>query len=136
MTEKRAHAELATKYFADSELKCWQWNTDVARWELIQYPYWHMHRIYHVGYRPPTSPPKRKVTLAGITFHAPETKALEPGTRYWFPDTVALAFKTSTNSWKDDDFDKHLLARGFVHLNQEDAFLHAEALIKVNKELK
>ena len=99
-------------------------------------PRWYEKLAYHVGHEKPTAPPKRKVTLAGITFNAPETKAPEPGTRYWYPDTVAVSAKIFHNYWKNNEFDRHLLERGFVHLNRGDAELHAEALIKLSRGLK
>ena len=132
----RAHAEMAARFMADSSLKCWAWAVDARVWVENERPRWYGNLVYHVGHEKPTAPPKHKVTLAGITFNAPETKAPEPGTRYWYPDTVAVSVKTFHIYWKNSKLDRHLLERGFVHLDRGDAELHAEAQIKLNKELK
>ena len=136
MTEKRPHAELAIKFYSDTKMKCWMWREDSQRWLDIGKPVWNAARIYEVSETKPTQPPKKRVTLAGITFDAPETKAPEPGTRYWYPDTISISVKTYTNCWGDSEFDRHLLERGFVHLKKEYAELHSKALIKLSKELK
>ena len=132
----RAHAELAIKFYSDSKMDCWSWKETEQQWYLVAAPSWYVNEIYEVCEHRPKHPPKKRVTLAGITFNAPETKAPEPGTRYWYPDTVAVSVKSFNNCWKDSEFDRHLLERGSVHLNKGDAELHAEALIKLNRELK
>ena len=139
MTEKRPHAELAAKYFADSELKCWVWVKPVDEngfWEKVDMPKWSPSEIYEVGEFKPTHTPKRKVTLAGITFNAPESVAPEVNTRYWIPQPETVGAGACECRWTCSEFSRECLKNGFVHLKEEDAKLHAEALIKLSKELK
>lgn len=139
MTEKRAHADLAAKYFSDSELKCWVWVKPVYEngfWEKVDMPKWSPSEIYEVSETKPTYKPKKRVTLAGITFNAPETEAPELNTQYWIPNPISILYTTYECRWQHGEFGMECLKRGFVHLNEEDARLHTEALIKLSKELK
>ena len=129
----RAHAEMAARFMADDSLNCWQWDSSAARWELRQHPYWHKDLIFHVGHEKPTAPPKRKVTIAGITFDAPETDELALGAEYWL---VQLGTKSAClQLWNDDQYDHRWLANGLIHLDMENASLHAEALRELNRQM-
>ena len=132
----RAHAEMAARFMADSSLKCWAWAVDARRWVENERPRWYENLVYHVGHKKPTAPPKRRVTMAGITFNAQESVAPEPKTRYYVPQPIAMVNTSHINYWTNSQFDRHLLERGVVHLDREDAKLHAEALIILSKELK
>ena len=132
----RAHAELAIKFYSDSKMKCWYWHTDSQTWFDAVKPRWHESGIYEVSEQKPAHTPKKRVTLAGIEFNAPESVEPAPSTCYWFPYTVAVSVKTFACTWKGSELDRHLLERGLIHLEKEDAELHAEALIKLNKGLK
>lgn len=123
----RAHAELAAKYMADDSLKCWLWDSSEALWDWCQHPLWNAHLIYHVGHEAPTEPPKRRVTIAGITFDAPETEAPEVGTKYWLED-VEL-------TWSGEQVEQRWLANGLIHLDAESARLHYKALRELNRQL-
>lgn len=79
----RAHSELAARFMADSSLKCWAWMPSEKLWAENVCPTWHYNVAYHVGHEKPTAPPKRKVTIAGIAFDAPETEAPKVGAKYW-----------------------------------------------------
>lgn len=136
MTEKRAHADLAIKFYSDTNMKCWRWSEDFQEWLYIDTPHFTDDRIYEVSETKPTYIPKKRVTLAGITFNAPESVAPEPNTRYWIPQPVAVAARACESYWVCSEFGREYLENGFVHLNEEDARLHAEALIKLSKELK
>lgn len=129
----RAHAELASRYMADDSLKCWLWNGD--EWELAASPMWYAESIYHVGHETPTAPPKRKVTMAGITFDAPESVKPRPHTKYWAPIMLSAPIKTFSKPWRDSEFDRKALESGLVHLKEEDAELHAEALRELNRQM-
>ena len=127
----RAHAEMAARFMADSSLKCWAWVPSTKLWVENERPIWLDNLIYHVGHEKPTAPPKRKVTIAGITFDAPETDELAQKTEYWLVrfGEVFLQF------WDDDSFDKRWLGNGLVHLDEENARLHAQALLELNRQL-
>ena len=92
---------------------------------------WDAESIYHVGHEKPTAPPKRKVTMAGITFDAPETEAPARKTEYW----LVHCGEVFRQRWDDDSFDNQWLGRGLVHINNESARLHAQALNKLNRQL-
>lgn len=127
----RVHAELAARYMTDDSLKCWLWNGD--EWELAASPMWYAESIYHVGHEKPTAPPKRKVTIAGITFDAPETEAPKVGTKYWVVKFVTTS--ACLQRWNDDPYDHRWLANGLIHLDEENAILHAQALRELNRQL-
>ena len=131
MTEKRAHAELAIKFYSDSKMKCWYWNEKSQTWLLAANPGWFDGKIYEVSETKPTRTPKRKVTMAGITFDAPETEAPARKTGYW----LAQCGDVFHQRWNDAPLDKQWLGRGLIHLDEENARLHAEALRKLNRQL-
>lgn len=123
----RAHAEMAARFMADSSLKCWVWGVTSKCWLEHRAPEWHAHLSYHVGHEAPTEPPKRKVTMAGITFDAPETEAPKVGAKYWLED-VEL-------TWSGDQVEHRWLANGLIHLDRENARLHAQARRELNRQL-
>ena len=129
----RAHAELAARFMADGSLKCWMWKQDKKLWVENERPTWHDGLAYHVGHEKPTAPPKRKVTIAGITFDAPETDELALGAEYWLVKFCTPG--ASLQRWNDDQYDHRWLANGLIHLDEENANLHAQALRKLNQEL-
>ena len=116
---------------ADSSLKCWLWTGD--EWALAAWPTWYTESIYHVGHESPTAPPKRKITIAGITFDAPETEAPKVGTKYWLVQLGTT--DASLQRWNDDPYDHRWLAGGLIHLDVENANLHFQALRKLNRQL-
>ena len=127
----RAHADLAIKFYSDSKMKCWYWNEKSQTWVDVGKPGWENCEIYEVSEHRPTHKPKKRVTIAGITFDAPETEALELRTEYW----LVRPGETFSQRWNDDSFDHRWLANGMVHLDKENARLHAQALNKLNRQL-
>ena len=123
----RAHAELAARFMEDDSLKCWIWNSHEKRWVENECPLWNYNGAYHVGREKPTAPPKRKVTMAGITFDAPETEAPKVGTKYWLED-VEL-------TWSGEQVEQRWLANRLIHLDRENARLHAQARRELNRLL-
>ena len=132
----RAHADLAIKFYSDSKMKCWYWHTDSQTWFDAVKPRWYESEIYEVSEQKPAHTPKKQVTLAGITFNAPESVEPELNAIYWVPHVLSSAVTTFACTWKGSTFDKNALKRGFVHFGKEDAKLHAEAHIKLSQELK
>ena len=128
-TTPRPHADMASRYMADDSLKCWLWNGD--EWALAAVPMWYAETIYHVGHESPTAPPKRKVTMAGITFDAPETEAPKVGATYWVAD-IDLA---DHFEWRGLQIEWQWLTAGLVHDSYEAASLHGQALNKLNRQL-
>ena len=127
----RAHAELAARFMADSSLKCWMWMLSGTFWLEQKHPNWHEGLIYHVGREKPTAPPKRKITMAGITFDAPETEAPKVGAKCWVVD-VESAYHFE---WGGGPAEQQWLAAGQVQLDEENARLHALALRELNRQL-
>lgn len=125
----RLHAEMASRYMADDSLKCWLWNGN--EWAFAAVPMWFAESIYHVGHKKPTAPPKRKVTMAGITFDAPETEAPKVGMKYWLIDID----RANSMVWSGSPVEQRWLAAGLAHLDYENARLHTQALIKLNRQL-
>lgn len=136
MTEKRPHADLVIKYYSDPKMNCWYWDDAKHEWCLSLSPCWYGSVTYEVSEHRPTHVPKEQVILADITFNAPESVKPALGTVYWVPTPLSASFMALYKKWADDEFDRHALERGFVHLNKEDAELHAEAHIKLSQALK
>ena len=122
----RAHADLAIKFYSDTKMKCWRWYWD-GSWEDITRPNWHEDDIYEVCEHKPTHKPKKRVTIAGITFNAPETEAPKLGAKYWL-EGVEL-------TWSGEQVEQRWLANGLIHLDMENARLHAEALRELNRQM-
>ena len=129
----RAHAEMAARFMTDGSLKCWLWMPSAKLWVEEERPNWHEDMTHHVGHEAPTKPPKRKVTMAGITFDAPETEAPKVGAEYWLAQFGASG--ASLQRWNDDPYDHRWLANGLVHLDEENAILHFQALRELNRQL-
>lgn len=123
----RAHAEMAARFMADDSLKCWVWVPAAELWVESERPNWQENLVFHVGHEAPTEPPKRKVTMAGITFDAPETEAPKVGTKYWLED-VEL-------TWSGEQVEQRWLANRLIHLDAENARLHAQARRELNRLL-
>ncbi len=74
------------------------------------------------------TPKRRTITINGIDVPAPEVVAPADNTEYWWPDLFAEQ-GFSSSCWYSDDYDNRALARGLVHLTEEAAIKHAEALL-------
>ena len=130
----RAHADLAIKFYSDSKMKCWYWSEKSQTWVVVGKPGWEACEIYEVSeYRPPHKP-KKRVTIAGITFDAPETEAPIAYSEFW---TFSEAGSRSVwkSIWVNAETDFKRLRNGLVHTTQEAAALHSEALVKLNRQL-
>ena len=70
------------------------------------------------------------INVNGIEVPKPESKALEYGKLYWF---VNLTDKDLVNRkrWTDNDNDHLYLKRQLIHLTQEAALLHANAILSI-----
>ena len=133
-TTPRPHAEMAARYMSDDSLKCFAWNEPYKQWCTVDEPCWQGHLTYHVGHEAPTAPPKRQITVAGITFDEPETEAPIAYSEFW-------TFSASGTQcvwkmiWVNAESDFERLRNGLVHTTQEAAALHSEALVKLNRQL-
>ena len=127
----RKHAELAARYMADDSLKCWCWSGNTKSWFLNISPAWLDECFYYVGHEAPTEPPKRQITVAGITFDAPETEVPIAYSEYWTFSAQSLW----RGNWENTEKDFERLSNGFVHTSREAAEKHREALLKLNRQL-
>lgn len=77
----------------------------------------------------------RKILVNGIEVPAPEEKELKYDTKYWIPEPTKSDRLRLVDEfqWVDDDTDRAWLAAGIVHLTQEAAQAHAEAMLKHTK---
>ena len=126
----RAHAEMAIKFYSDAKMKCRRWRAD-GTWDDILCPNWYWTEIYEVCEHRPTHKPRKRVTMAGITFDAPETEAPKMGAKYWLADVES----TYEFEWRGNPIEQRWLAAGLVHLDYESARLHAQALHELNRQL-
>ena len=131
----RKHADMAAKYMADGSLQCWLWEDDTKRWRLTVAPAWRKWLYYYVGHEAPTEPPKRQITIAGITFDAPETEVPNTGEEYCTFTVRGSRVNTWKERWSSNVVDLERLRNGFVHTTHKAAELHGEALVKLNRQL-
>lgn len=75
----------------------------------------------------------RTLSINGVEFPAPEITEPEMGTRYWIPST-SPAYHVMGFKWRGDDSDMYYLNAGYVHLNEESATLHADAILSVTRK--
>ena len=68
------------------------------------------------------------ITINGIDVPAPEVVPPAVGTRYWWPYLFESRM-VACSSWNNDVFDVRALARGIIHLTEDAAIKHAEALL-------
>ncbi len=71
---------------------------------------------------------KLVMTRREICYPTPETKTPVRGTRYYVP-SMLLDSMIAEFLWSDDALDRLHFARGLVHLNAQNALLHAKELI-------
>lgn len=68
------------------------------------------------------------ITINGIDVPAPEVVPPAVGTLYWRP-YLFNEWKVTCGRWYNDEQDNLALARGLVHLTEEAAIKHSEALL-------
>jgi hypothetical protein len=120
------HAALMAEYAkdaADNERpwELWEYN-DGKSWRSVVdgHPFWSVHNSYR---RKP-----RLVLIGDFSFPEPVREALTYGDRYYFA-AIRYGSMFDKRTWVGDGTDSHLLRSGFVHLSEENAVLHAKALI-------
>lgn len=76
---------------------------------------------------------QEKITIGGMSFPKPESKAPELGTKYWTPNPFEDVFEREQPLyWQNDRFDNQCLQKGMLHLSKENAIAHAKALIELS----
>ena len=76
---------------------------------------------------------KPVTTINGHEVPLPEREAPQEGTKYFFP-SFQRAGGTRSYTWAGDVLDDRLLAAGMVHLTEEAAKKHAEALASFTRK--
>lgn len=75
--------------------------------------------------------PKPHIVINGFNVPEPVREPLSEGTMYYVPHL--FSGKADFYSWAGDDVDHHFLRSGLVHLTEEAATAHAQALISLTK---
>ncbi|RAW91978.1 MULTISPECIES: hypothetical protein [unclassified Photorhabdus] len=124
------HAELMLQYAQDA-LKTdkpwllWEIGDGADGWDdLDDHPWW----IKDSEYR---RKPEMITVGGGISFPTPVKHKPKEGEKFWIPDFYTLG--THTHYWEDDEFDNCLLNNGMIHLTEDAAQQHLDALIKINR---
>lgn len=124
------HAALMLFYAKDAALTARPWegwqsmrNADgeVHPWEqVIGHPQWLVTHLYR---RKP-----RTIRIGEVDVPEPLRVAPAVGTTYFYPN-MDSSLPVQRTAWNSPGEDIRLLARGLVHLNEDDAVAHAHALI-------
>ena len=121
---KSPHYDLICKYYENTSQTAWG-NSSGNWWEISE-PTWNPEWQWHIG---PTPPEQTKMCeLGGLQFPMPETVAPDVTTEYWEVGMHGASLLTwSAYSWQLDT-----LKYGLLHLNEQDAERHSDALRAVN----
>lgn len=123
------HAKLAQEYWKEAETDDKAWKN----WE-IKMRYGWIPCQSPLGFYPENQYRRRPRTIRIGEYDVPEPLRQAPvhGTEYWYPRFSHSGY-CSKGWWRAEDFDFRLLNGGMVHLTEEDAHIHAEALISLTK---
>lgn len=130
---KHKHFDLIVKYYADMTQKLWFQANCQGDYELLDAGESHTFyefNNYHIG----ENPPKRRITMAGIEFDAPEMVAPKVGDKYYLVDITA-DISANFIVWDGAPCELEWLKNGLVHINYDSYIQHSRALIALNKEL-
>ena len=76
----------------------------------------------------------KTVSINGIEVPEPVREPLEDGQEYWLADTsTSNASMTRGCVWRGDGYDYKWLAAGLIHLSEEAAQTHIDALLSFTK---
>lgn len=78
------------------------------------------------------SDPPKTIRIGEYDVPEPVREPLENGAIYWHPELSRIAL-IDDYEWCNDDIDARLLENGLVHLTEEAAKAHAEALLSLTK---
>ena len=128
----RPHAEIATRFFADNKLHCWEWDSFFTEWLRVYRPKFAGDKFYALGDKPTSSPvkPRKTCTLGGLTFPEPETVAPGIGTECWFAD----GHRVLRMAWNSMKHANDVLISGRIHLTEKSAQQHFDAREAANAQ--
>ena len=117
------HAKLMAQYAEDAAETDKPWE----RWEFChmrgEYQSLHNHPEWVVNNEYRRKP--KTIWINGYEVPEPHRVPLKEGEEYW---VISLARGTAILRWCDDDVDTSYLENGFVHLTEEAAEKHFEAI--------
>lgn len=126
MNRPHPHAASMLLYAQDAAETDKPWE----RWEFkgsdngfngcLKHPEWHEDFEYR---RKP-----KTITVNGIEVPEPIREEPKVGEKYFLVSLTAFTLVTS-NPWANDKYDNEWLNKGLVHLTEEAAIAHAEALL-------
>lgn len=132
MNIARRHAEKASRFYFDQNLKCWVWLDDSKEWDEVERPTWDEDKEYFVGYVEPKNPPLQRMTLSGITFNRPSVQYIKSGDVYYYPNLIDPS-NPHVGIWPSPFKDQPEIA-ALYHRDRQAAVEHARALIAYNLE--
>ena len=127
------HAELMMEYakIARTTDKPWThfevWQNDSCVWKAIHLP---MRFYPHMEYR--LKPEPKTIRIGEYDVPEPVREPLENGTTCWYPKLSNIDL-IDGYIWCNDDTDMRMLSNGLIHLTEEAAKAHAEALLSLTK---
>ena len=127
------HAELMMEYakIARTTDKPWEhfevWQNDSCVWKAIHLP---MRFYPHMEYR--LKPEPKTIRIGEYDVPEPVREPLENGTTCWYPKLSNIDL-IDGYIWCNDDTDVRMLSNGLIHLTEEAAKAHAEALLSLTK---
>ncbi len=127
------HAGLMMKYAEIAQTTDKPWThfevrqNDSCIWEAIHLPV----RFYsHLEYR--LKPEPKTIRIGEYDVPEPVREPLENGTTCWYPKLSNIDL-IDGYIWCNDDTDVRMLSNGLIHLTEEAAKAHAEALLSLTK---
>lgn len=128
------HAELMMEYAKIARTTDKPWThfevrqNDSCVWEAIHLP---VCFYSHMEYRLKKPEPKT-IRIGEYDVPEPVREPLENGTTCWYPKLSNIGL-IDGYIWCNDDTDVRLLSYGLIHLTEEAAKAHAEALLSLTK---
>ena len=125
------HAESMLLYAQDAmetdkPWERWECSDDLVTWSpLTTHPSW----VDWLKYR--RKP--RTIMINGIEVPEPVREKLNDGQRHWIVD-ITQDELVQLQHWVDDHLDARFLERGLIHLTEENARKHAEALLSFTRK--
>jgi hypothetical protein len=124
------HAKIAQQYWKEAETDDEAWKN----WE-IKMRYGWIPCQSPLGFYPENQYRRRPRTIRIGEYDIPEPlrEAPEMGARYWFP-AILSDTPVGGYTWDGTSTDRALLQRGMIHITEEAARIHAEAIISLTKK--
>lgn len=123
------HAALMLQYAQDAA----ETETPWERWEVLRGGAWYGmtdHPIWAAMFEYRRKP--RMININGHEVPEPVRESLKCGEKYW----LACTTDVERFYWNSDDNDRQWLADGLIHLTQEAAQTHVDALLSFTRRGK